>query len=155
MFRIHSVSYVTVLLDPTCHLGLFPSSLLLAFSLLSLQLLPFYLDIPTSYLSLRPSILLQDCFTQQLRPGVYQLLAAVLPPSRLLHGRFIFVFLSFTWPTCFREIGTHLGICLSSFHKNRNSLVWVLLAVSVCPTSILTSLNSRPNLELASGICQS
>ena len=72
MFRIHSVSYVTVLLDPTCHLGLFPSSLLLAFSLLSLlQLLPFYLDIPTSYLSLRPSILLQDCFTQQLRPGVY------------------------------------------------------------------------------------
>ena len=43
----------------------------------------------------------------------------------------------------------HLGICLSSSQKNRNSLAWVLPTLSVCPTSILThtGIESGPNLE--------
>jgi hypothetical protein len=31
----------------------------------------------------------------------------------------------------------HLEICLSSSQKNRNSLAWILLAVSVCPSAVL------------------
>ena len=49
----------------------------------------------------------------------------------------------------------HLDICLSSSQKNRNSLGWFLPTLSVCPTSILTHIESRPNLELASGNCES
>ena len=50
-----------------------------------------------------------------------------------------------------------LGICLSSSQKNRNSLVWVLLAVSVCPSSAvlrgwrvgIASHRQRKSMELA------
>ena len=49
----------------------------------------------------------------------------------------------------------HLEICLSSSQKNRNSLAWVLPTLSVCPTSILIHIKSRPNLELASRNCES
>ena len=49
----------------------------------------------------------------------------------------------------------NLEICLSSSQKNRNSLAWVLPTLSVCLTSILTHIESRPNLELASGNCKS
>ena len=54
--------------------------------------------------------------------------------------------------------GNHLDICLSFSQKNGNSLTWVLVALPVCPTSPLRlrdSAEPRPNLELASGNCES
>ena len=44
---------------------------------------------------------------------------------------------------------------LSSSQKNMNSLAWVLLILSVCPIVILTNIEFRSNLELASRIFQS
>ena len=49
----------------------------------------------------------------------------------------------------------HLEICLSSSHKSRNSLAWILTTLSVCPTSVLAHIESPPNLELVSGNCKS
>ena len=49
----------------------------------------------------------------------------------------------------------HHGICLLSSQKNRNSLTWVLVALTVCfDIPPLYCLGSRPNLELASGDCE-
>ena len=54
--------------------------------------------------------------------------------------------------------GNHLDQSLSFSQKNGNSLIWVLVALPVCPTSPLRlrdSAEPRPNLELASGNCES
>ena len=53
-----------------------------------------------------------------------------------------------------RVNGNHLEICLLSSRKNGNSLTWVLVALTVCFT-YLYCIESRPNLELASGNCES
>ena len=47
--------------------------------------------------------------------------------------------------------GNHLDESLSFPVENRNSLTWVLVALTVC----FTYPESRPNLELASGNCGS
>ena len=57
-----------------------------------------------------------------------------------------------------RVNGNHLDQSLSFSQKNGNSLTWVLVALPVCPTSPLRlrdSAEPRPNLELASGNCES
>ena len=56
--------------------------------------------------------------------------------------------------------GNHLDQSLSFSQKNGNSesLTWVLVALPACPTSPLRlrdSAEPRPNLELASGNCES
>ena len=58
-----------------------------------------------------------------------------------------------------REIGTQSVGTILEFAsvppKINRTLAWVLPTLSVCPTSMLTHLKSRPNLELASGNCES
>ena len=63
-----------------------------------------------------------------------------------------------------REMETRLMETILRFasfsQKNGNSLTWVLVALPVCPTSPLSlrlrdSAEPRPNLELASGNCDS
>ena len=57
-----------------------------------------------------------------------------------------------------RVNGKHLDQSPSFSQKNGNSLTWVLVALPVCPTSPLRlrdSAEPRPNLELASGNCES
>ena len=58
-------------------------------------------------------------------------------------------------PLALTGIPYHFEICLSSSQKNRNSLAWVLPTLSMCPTSVWTHIESRPNFELASGNCES
>ena len=50
--------------------------------------------------------------------------------------------------------GNHLDQSLSSSQQNRNSLAWVLAALQ-CILPTLYCIESRPNLELASGNCES
>ena len=78
-----------------------------------------------------------------------------IPPRRTVVHSFSF------YPTplalaasSFPDVTINLDQSLSSSKKNRKSLTWVLVALTVCPTSILTHIESRPNLELASGICE-
>ena len=50
-----------------------------------------------------------------------------------------------------RANGNHLDQSLLSSRKNGNSLTWVLVALTVCFTYPVLYIESRPNLELASG----